>query len=569
MAQYRTNDTPLRTTQRAPRSCRSCASRKVKCDKAVPCSTCIKRGEADACVREVVIVRGEVITWKDEDRPTYEELSHENHRLRQEIDVLEAKLQRSTVNYSAAKSILKHPGQKDGVEHDVEGLEARLWEILSAKSAKTVSSVSTWNDIVLPSALCSEQLISYDKSWNSWVHYAVEYPRFQEECNSFSAAMERGQTIEETDPSWMAVYFSVLSAAIIMMDDEEAGKLRFPEGFDRRIMSRMWYDAAIFSLYQADFMRVPHIHTVQAIAILGMCFNNWGDVEVGQHLWSSALRIARRIGLHTHYSDAAASCLSAEGQHRLWWTLVICEWLTLPYRPPEIDDIDFDVPLPSAQGVGENEAAHYHVHYHIFMARTAAAVYRFRATIRSAFGILETIKAVKTVDEELAEVIDSLPRLLQPETNLEDEELHQLELANPWIKWQRYDVTLVLLHLRLRIHRTMQSHWLSDPDQYNWARSVSVSSAMSVIWINHNWDQPASMRKQWALSYHIFVSAILLLRECQNESTNAGEYYEAVCTALSLLEEVQDWNAVANHAATILRTEMNGMRLAAHEVSNN
>lgn len=63
MAQYRTNDTPLRTTQRAPRSCRSCSSRKVKCDKAVPCSTCIKRGEADACVREVVIVRGEVITY--------------------------------------------------------------------------------------------------------------------------------------------------------------------------------------------------------------------------------------------------------------------------------------------------------------------------------------------------------------------------------------------------------------------------------------------------------------------------------------------------------------------------
>jgi hypothetical protein len=184
--------------------------------------------------------------------------------------------------------------------------------------------------------------------------------------------------------------------------------------------------------------------------------------------------------------------------------------LTLPYRPPEIDDIDFDVPLPSAQGVGENEAAHYHVHYHIFMARTAAAVYRFRATIRSAFGILETIKAVKTVDEELAEVIDSLPRLLQPETNLEDEELHQLELANPWIKWQRYDVTLVLLHLRLRIHRTMQSHWLSDPDQYNWARSVSVSSAMSVIWINHNWDQPASMRKQWYLRLlHVFLQWLL------------------------------------------------------------
>jgi hypothetical protein len=75
--------------------------------------------------------------------------------------------------------------------------------------------------------------------------------------------------------------------------------------------------------------------------------------------------------------------------------------------------------------------------------------------------------------------------------------LQQLELAHPWIRWQRYDLTLVLLHLRLRIHRTMQAQWLLYPDRYNWARSVSVSSAMSVIWINRNWDQPASMRKQW------------------------------------------------------------------------
>lgn len=128
--------------------------------------------------------------------------------------MLQAKLQQSTVGHLASKSTLKHLRQSNKVEHDDEGLEAQLWEILSAKSTRTVSSVLTWDDIVLPSAACSEQLIAYDKSWNSWVHYAVEYPRFQEECNSFSAAMERGVAIEETDPSWTAVYFSVLSVII-------------------------------------------------------------------------------------------------------------------------------------------------------------------------------------------------------------------------------------------------------------------------------------------------------------------------------------------------------------------
>jgi hypothetical protein len=60
-----------------------------------------------------------------------------------------------------------------------------------------------------------------------------------------------------------------------------------------------------------------------------------------------------------------------------------------------------------------------------------------------------------------------------------------------------------------------------------------------------------------ALSYHIFVSAILLLSECQTDGvTDAEEYYEAVRSALCLLEEVQQWNAVANYAATILRDRL-------------
>lgn len=152
--------------------------------------------------------------YKDEDRPTYEELSHKNHLLRQEIDLLQAELQQSTAGHLAARSTLKHLRQRHRVEHDDGGLEAQLWEMLSANSTRTASSVSTWDDIILPSTACSEQFIAYDKSWNSWVHYAVEYPRFQEECNSFSAAMERGVAIKETDPSWTAVYFSVLSVII-------------------------------------------------------------------------------------------------------------------------------------------------------------------------------------------------------------------------------------------------------------------------------------------------------------------------------------------------------------------
>ncbi|KAM5349846.1 hypothetical protein ACJ41O_006351 [Fusarium nematophilum] len=288
-----------------------------------------------------------------------------------------------------------------------------------------------------------------------------------------------------------------------------------------------------------------------------MSFNNRGDSELGQHLWSSALRIAQRIRLNTPCSQTAEPYLSTEGQHRLWWTLVICEWLNLPYQPPRIDEVDFDVPLPSETWPDAHEGGIHPVHYHIFMARTATVVYHFRETIRPGLASLDEIaRVVKTADEELAEIIDTLPAHLQPDTGGNDE-MRRLELEQPWIKWQRYDLTLVLLHLRIRINRTLQEQWLSCPGQYSWARSVSVRSAMSVIWINRNWDQPASMRKQWALSYHIFASAILLLRECQNDpGTDEEEYQEAIQVALDLLDGVKSHNAVAYHAARILRNKM-------------
>jgi hypothetical protein len=88
----------------------------------------------------------------------------------------------------------------------------------------------------------------------------------------------------------------------------------------------VWYNAAIFCLYRADFMRISSIRSVQAIAVLGICFNNFGDSDLGQHMWSCAIRIAQKIGLDTPYSELAGQYLGGEAQHRLWWTLVICEW---------------------------------------------------------------------------------------------------------------------------------------------------------------------------------------------------------------------------------------------------
>ena len=54
-----------------------------------------------------------------------------------------------------------------------------------------------------------------------------------------------------------------------------------------------WYDASLFYLYEADFLRNHNLRSVQTIAILGIVFNNVGDSDLHYSLWGAAIRIAQ------------------------------------------------------------------------------------------------------------------------------------------------------------------------------------------------------------------------------------------------------------------------------------
>ncbi len=70
---------------------------------------------------------------------------------------------------------------------------------------------------MLPSRRLSDKLIAYDEVWNSWVHYALEYPDFQQQCMQFMNSLEDGVLLETVDPFWLAVYFSVLCVSFVAL----------------------------------------------------------------------------------------------------------------------------------------------------------------------------------------------------------------------------------------------------------------------------------------------------------------------------------------------------------------
>lgn len=101
----------------------------------------------------------------------------------------------------------------DDVEYTPGELDDGLWESLASESNIDRSSVLNWADIILPDEDTSKKLVEFDRTWNSWVHYALEYPQFKDECDHFVDSLKKALALDKADVSWLALYFSVLSVS--------------------------------------------------------------------------------------------------------------------------------------------------------------------------------------------------------------------------------------------------------------------------------------------------------------------------------------------------------------------
>jgi hypothetical protein len=71
------------------------------------------------------------------------------------------------------------------------------------------------DDLIIPSRQCSQWLIYHNREWNSWVHYGVEYPHFENEHRYFMDQLESGGKLDDEDPSWLAIYFAVITVSLV------------------------------------------------------------------------------------------------------------------------------------------------------------------------------------------------------------------------------------------------------------------------------------------------------------------------------------------------------------------
>lgn len=273
-----------------------------------------------------------------------------------------------------------------------------------------------------------------------------------------------------------------------------------------------WYDSALYFLNQGEYLRHHDMRTVQAVGILGIIFTNMGDSKLQSVIWSSTIRIAQALRMDDDRANINESAIMTQVRRRLWWTLVICEWLPVPCRVPCITAADFNVDIPAIVGDEELEAAAVAwnksprpVEYHLQMIKISRLIHSFRLSLRQTNGRTRQIaNLVLQTDEALAEIIESLPSHLQMYQISTDAAL-AAEKLNPWIAWQRLNLSLSLLYYRIVINRVLQDEWVQDPETFARTRAICLSSAQGIISLSAHFDPSLARHRPWYLSSDTFV----------------------------------------------------------------
>jgi hypothetical protein len=249
-----------------------------------------------------------------------------------------------------------------------------------------------------------------------------------------------------------------------------------------------WYDASIFFLNRAEFLRRHDMRSLQAIAILLGLIKNMGDFDLQSSLLSVGMCIAQHLGMDKEPPSVSENPIEQELSRRIWWTLVICDWLQRPVRAACIQEAEFQVNLPGIMNddeIGMRTSADADdtyprpIQYHIAMIRLAQEYHRFASKLPIMSDNAAELKSfVLEADESLARTIDELPPHLTMSGQINSQ---VLEEHTPWAQWQRKNLALTLLFYRLNINRVLQHQWLSCDVAFKRARAICLSSAKAII----------------------------------------------------------------------------------------
>ncbi|KAK6373310.1 uncharacterized protein PV06_05296 [Exophiala oligosperma] len=334
-------------------TCTECSMRRQKCDRNIPCSRCVKRGDGHKCTREwpdggydpkVHRIYPRTSTGQGDDSPATTDNNTSPATTAQNVSDMpippSSKRKSASVKSPPSPNPRRQPnplglgphpgngplsdpdaaastlefltwGRSKFSDYDLKALELLKephyggassvpkdsgpdWDVSNGFGGTGAAQVS-FLQLLLPNRRQVFQLVEYHINSILWYHACFHGPTFYNELNDVYQGPS-GLQVRNMDLRWTAILFSIMAASMTCASDQIASSWGFKKS-ERAKLTRQWYKATVTCLNLADYMWRHHIYSVQAIAILTMSAHVLGFSNTQSTLLGVALKIAQGLGL--------------------------------------------------------------------------------------------------------------------------------------------------------------------------------------------------------------------------------------------------------------------------------
>ncbi|KAL6880894.1 fungal-specific transcription factor domain-containing protein [Trichoderma novae-zelandiae] len=568
---------------RKPLSCLACRRHKLKCDRKVPCGTCIRyrretlcrqnpapprRGraaahnhhkgdgrDADAEIAvgpEPADAGSEVV--EDVEAPGRESADGGVVRLRNGFEKvvgreepqdtafflralgLDAKT--TSIPVSSLSQLLaeiQSAGRPSGLWHMMEGASRRRYWETQLRSA-------------LPSRSLCDLLLNYYLDHINWIFQITHVPSFRHKYEElWDAAEDR-----ELDLIFAALVFTMLSVSALYVPLGAVEIFGCPRE-SIRDLAHVWHRASHQALLAGEYEARPCVVQLQAFSITQFYWYATNGIDALNSRLGQAVRTAQNLGLDRDVTPSRT--LEEEMRHRIWWDLISIHLLKSP--SPDTSRVP-GVPLPLNCNDGDITASFLRPRPHdeptIMMLNIFRARFFKLMNHHICHGSAEgarSYEAICKLDDEVLAITASYPWFFQLDPDGRPPPLPQP--LGEILAWQNHIIRTCISTQRIRMYRP----FLASRVGASWAKCIEAAKdAMAVYRTIRNNRSITSLQKFLPQAYQIFSVAVtvtaLLLVEGSLPIVDVRQQIRDMAEDLGILEDQGCVSPVASRGRQVL-----------------
>ncbi|KAF5681271.1 transcription factor [Fusarium heterosporum] len=581
---------PRQGGKRLPLSCLACRQHKLRCDRRVPCGTCIRyRREAQcrenpapskrrgAAVRTperqavesrqssagaVVIDHGQQVIASSENscRTTNAEYARQPHDIQGAQPLPNRACPSTSQNFASFARLL------DWDEDIGETPPPMLPQILAEASRERHSS-SWWSflDIhhrkrvyrrqlsaVLPSRSQCDLLTNYFLEHVNWIFQTIHVPSFRHDYVLFWET-----EMDQVDLIWLSLLFTIISVSALYVPVEIIEVVGFPKGAIRHL-AQLWHLSSQRALRAGNYEARPCLTQLQTFSINQLYWYATNDIETLNSHLGQAIRNAQAIGLDR--DTTASTCLQDEMRHRLWWDLVDADMFQTICldREPLVRLKEPGVPLPL--NCDDHDLTKTFVNARPLNEPTVMSMNIYRAQVFRILNkhycathgeCLQSLEGVRHLDIEIVDLVAQLPWFFQLDANGNPPRLP--EPLCEVLTWQNHILRTCVSTQRIRMYRPFLANRVKDA----WDVVVKAAEDALAVYRTLRKDMATTSRQKFSTqAYQVFSVAVtvaaLLLVEESSPIQDAYNQIKDMAMDLKTLEKQGCAVPVATHGHQVL-----------------